>query len=295
MKKLIPAIVLLLISAMIMATASYAWFSMNNKVTVSGMEVKTKVSNNLLIDNYASGSWATNDSTFKAFDTQTIDSNNVIVPVSTVNGVNFFYVDPTNVAGDGNATTDTYIAYTDSSALAGIYSDATAAYLDYHFVLKADNTSDAAQNINLSKLDLTYSGAADADTAFRVAILANKFTTATVDGAKTAPGLPGTATHIYTPSGAVNYDDGKAVSSTTGLAGVTYVTAVTGSTIATVGAGKTEYYEVTVRFWLEGEDKTCTVETFKGLDTGSWTLDIEFVLETGTTSGKYNIDMITTP
>lgn len=268
---------------------------MNNNVTVTGMEAKTKVSSNLLIDNYAVGSWATNDSTFKAVDTQTITSNNVIVPMSMVDGINFFYVDPTNVAGDGNAVDDAYTKYVDSSFLAEKYSAATAAYLDYHFVLKADNTSDAAQNINLSKLDLTYSGAADADTAFRVAILAKVFETAVVNGAKTAPGLPAAATRIYTPSGAVNYDNGKAVSSTTELGDVTYVSAVAGSTIATVPSGETKYYDVTVRLWLEGEDKTCTVETFKGLDTGSWTLDIEFVLETGTTSGKYNINMITTP
>ena len=48
-KKLIPALALLLVSAVLMSTASYAWFSMNNKVTVTGMEVKTQVSSNLLI------------------------------------------------------------------------------------------------------------------------------------------------------------------------------------------------------------------------------------------------------
>ena len=48
-RKLIPAVVLLLVSAIMMSTATYAWFSMNNKVAVTGMEVKTKVSSNLLV------------------------------------------------------------------------------------------------------------------------------------------------------------------------------------------------------------------------------------------------------
>ena len=39
MKKLIPAICMLLISACMFGTSTFAWFSMNNTVTVSGMEV----------------------------------------------------------------------------------------------------------------------------------------------------------------------------------------------------------------------------------------------------------------
>ena len=48
-RKLFPAFVLLLISAIMITTASYAWFSMNSQVTVTGMAVKTQVSDNLLI------------------------------------------------------------------------------------------------------------------------------------------------------------------------------------------------------------------------------------------------------
>ncbi len=39
MKKIIPALTLLLISAVIMSTASFAWFSMNTQVTANGMSV----------------------------------------------------------------------------------------------------------------------------------------------------------------------------------------------------------------------------------------------------------------
>jgi hypothetical protein len=43
MKKLIPALALLIISAVVMSTASYAWFSMNTQVTATGMQVKAQV------------------------------------------------------------------------------------------------------------------------------------------------------------------------------------------------------------------------------------------------------------
>jgi hypothetical protein len=49
MKKLIPALVLLLVSAIVLSTSSYAWFSMNTQVTASGMEVTAKAPASLLI------------------------------------------------------------------------------------------------------------------------------------------------------------------------------------------------------------------------------------------------------
>ena len=42
MRKLIPALAMLLVSAVMMSTASFAWFSMNTSVTASGMSVTAK-------------------------------------------------------------------------------------------------------------------------------------------------------------------------------------------------------------------------------------------------------------
>ena len=56
MKKLIPAIAMLLISIVLLSTASFAWFSMNTTVTVTGMEIKAKTDNTyLLISTSVSG------------------------------------------------------------------------------------------------------------------------------------------------------------------------------------------------------------------------------------------------
>lgn len=49
MKKLIPAIAMLIISAVLLSTASYAWFSMNKVVTATGMQVEAKASSSLII------------------------------------------------------------------------------------------------------------------------------------------------------------------------------------------------------------------------------------------------------
>lgn len=47
-KKLIPALCMLLISAVLMGTSTYAWFSMNTRVTATGMQVTAKSENQFL-------------------------------------------------------------------------------------------------------------------------------------------------------------------------------------------------------------------------------------------------------
>lgn len=60
-KKLIPAFCMLLVSAVMLGSSTFAWFSMNNKVTASGLDVTAKSntqflvisdSNTTLADNY---------------------------------------------------------------------------------------------------------------------------------------------------------------------------------------------------------------------------------------------------
>ncbi len=51
--------------------------------------------------------------------------------------------------------------------------------------------------------------------------------------------------------------------------------------------GVTKYYRVVVRLWLEGEDSTCTSDTYALLNR-AWKLDIGFKLD-GTTAGVQNI------
>lgn len=49
MKKLIPALTLLLISAILVGSSTFAWFSMNTTVTAKGMSVTAKTDNAFLI------------------------------------------------------------------------------------------------------------------------------------------------------------------------------------------------------------------------------------------------------
>lgn len=54
MRKLIPAFAMLMVAAIMMSTASFAWFSMGTKATATGMQVQATASSSLVIDSIAS-------------------------------------------------------------------------------------------------------------------------------------------------------------------------------------------------------------------------------------------------
>ena len=87
MKKLIPAIVMLLVSAVVLSTASYAWFSVGTSVTASGLSVKADAPASISIKGQLkSGNWTEYSHTV-AFDQATT----TLSPVSSYNGVDFWY------------------------------------------------------------------------------------------------------------------------------------------------------------------------------------------------------------
>ena len=49
MRRMIPALCMLLVSAIMLSTASYAWFTMNEQVTATGMQVQAKATGSLVI------------------------------------------------------------------------------------------------------------------------------------------------------------------------------------------------------------------------------------------------------
>lgn len=302
-RKLIPAAGMLAVSAMMLASSTYAWFTMNKEVTVTGMEMRTKVSENLLIspDTLTSTAIKTDD-TFNNSLVQLVDG--LIEPVSTVDGKSFFYTAGTNVQGNGAVLNKTWAAYdpSNTAAFASEYAltgdDATAAkgYVDYVYQLKAINGSTASE-IRLTDLTLTYGGtAANDQKATRVAVFAENLGSKTGAASNTTNpagdmGASVVKQAIYTPSSASNfsYAEGTitaetantfdAVDSTTTRGDVVYNDVFT----LDVGTNVTQYYKIVVRVWLEGEDTTCNNTTFMDL-TDKWSLDMSWELTADTTA-----------
>ena len=280
-------------------------FSMNTKVTVTGMEVKTKVSSNLLIAaDELSSTGKVAETNFGSAISQTVKG--YLEPVSTVDAVNFFYT--LNAKADGaiqsgatyipynvgsSATDDTTYAnkfsedYGVTKTVAGAYAtegDAASAYVDYVFQLKAVATEESY--INLTKVFLVDSNAQDTSKAHRIAVFVEDITSGT------ATAGVGTKQIILTEAGAVNQESGKAVNAVGGTAAVSYG-AYADTTLAHITTAETKYYKVVVRLWLEGEDTTCYNDKFLPL-TNAWSIDLEISLSTSSTGAATNITKIWT-
>lgn len=302
MRKLIPAVIMLLISAMLVGTSTYAWFSMNKTVTVTGMTVKAKGSDNVTI--------SADDSVYTFGLNQSRAGE--LKPVSSVDGISFFWNATNNVdSSTGNAVSNDYTAYNEDTNLTNnaagktqyddgfnenydveIASISTSTvvygYIDYQFYINATNSKGTSQYLNMDRCNLLYNYATTEIKAWRVAVFANE----TTHGSASHTEINTTdLKSILRLSGAQYFGDSVA-DADEAVSGGSAITAVNAkiddaANIATLTAGQTRYYAVTVRLWLEGEDKTCNNATFANLSS-DWTLDISFSLADAT-GGVANI------
>ena len=302
-KKLLPAVGMLAISAAMLSSATFAWFTMNKEVTVTGMELRTKVGSNLLVC----------DTNVEADYSDDLVQNRkaLLEPVSTINASDssFFYT--LNAAADGHwlGADNSIFGYTESSST----SNATATsigkagydaqfntkygvtpvatdfgtaygYVDYEFFLKA--TSDADDSaINLTECNLIYNNAVlgSGDYAWRVAIFVDDITANGGDGTKDQV-ITNNASKLVSildiDGSSANWETDKAVTSTAGALG-SVVNAGNAVTWGEIDAGDTAYYKVVARVWLEGEDQSCNAETYAALMDNIWELGLQFELNQG--------------
>ena len=301
-KIVVPALAVLLLSTAASVSGTVAWFSMNNKVTVTGMSVTTKVSSSILISE-------TNASAASYQDNLTQNISGILEPASTVNGINYFYT--VSAQADGDARTDTYAAYSEAAAgdpvtnalnntdakkthydkafntayglSAADVDNVCYAYLDYTFYLKATNTDTSARELRMTRCYMQYDGGQITEKAWRVAVFSQDAAEYTaLDTAITAEDKK----EILTFSGATNFTENQAVASTSATGAVTYGAGA----LKSVNAGATVYQKVTVRLWLEGEDNTCNNATFANL-TEDYTLAIDFSID-GSTASAANITTV---
>ena len=175
----IPALGLIAFSTAASITGTVAWFTANNSVTVTGMAVKTKVGNNLLIADDQTGADFT-DAVFASSLEQTRQAK--LEPVSTIDGLSFYYTTVSNDDGtpkasspfyaysEATAQADTDAAkaaydanfntkYGSSSPTAGYAGTVLYGYVDYTFYLKATFTS-SGDKIVMDKCNFLYNSAA---------------------------------------------------------------------------------------------------------------------------------------
>lgn len=206
MKKLIPALCLLLISAILMGTSTYAWFSMNTTVTATNMKVKAVAEQGILInevpaansptwDNEATTNQATAGIQLRATSTATTatwftatskKANSAAAASETSNsedlngGYTTLSLNSSTIqsAAEGvSAQQDVYFVDANGNST---YDDGEGYYAKYTYYLKSSagaltlSTAAKSQTVNISKIEVSgNTNSADLDKSLRVAVVVN--------------------------------------------------------------------------------------------------------------------------
>lgn len=223
MKKLIPAIVMLLVSAVVLSTASYAWFTTSTQATASGMSVTAEAPTSILIRKSGVGEFGSSVDLAK-YEEQTINGQLkdvavpvVLKPISSADGANFFLP----------ATCEDYSgAIANGSAITQYTDDGEGYYLEYKVDLK--NTGTSAVDLVLEAIQIGNSNGAIMG-AVRVAILdENGEPIEGQVGVYTADGI--TADYVKVPVADDTYEDiALGALGATGTAGSVYTPGVDGA------------------------------------------------------------------
>lgn len=257
-RKLFPAITLLLISALLLSTASYAWFTMNTTVSATGIDLTVQTANSLLI-NSTIGAEVTGTGWTNTFNVTNPTITDGLKPASSLDGTSLIYVSGNNSTGklsatdtDATATTATknvnYVDY-DFSLLYSGEPDEGKTTKEISILIGEGNTAITSEDTDLFK-------------AVRFAVLVD---TLDEDDAISAYAVPTgdtvADTNIYgldtNPSCLTSADDLTATEEVTFLEDGDVVL------LATPGTPMT----VTVRVWLEGESDFC-IDSYAGQSFG---------------------------
>lgn len=248
MKKLIPTIALLLLSAVMLSTASYAWFSMNTTVTATGMKVTAKADSGIVIKASATNTGddiPSTANTFKATADWAMAAGTELYPVSTVDTVAWYMAqsDEADNAQAGQADT----AYTAVAAGEGKFY-----YAQYDYIIRSSADEVDVENVKLAVKSVTVTASdtksESLDKAVRVAVVYDS----TVYVYAPLAGANVTITPGYTASTLV----AKTAAGSTG-SGETFaytdVFDITDNKIPASDTGLT----VSVFIYFEGEDANC--------------------------------------
>ena len=234
--KLVPAIIMLIVAAITMSTASYAWFTMSNRVEVTGINLSVVAPTNLLIREKGIGNF-TNSITVAA------NPSGKLSHASSEKGEVMFTVENpiANVKPDGTLKADTNIVTTTTPV-----ASTDGYYVDFEFELI--NTGSTVATIGLNNLQInvgtTSVAGGDVVDAVRFAIL---------EGGTTSRGVFGMVPENLTVYGAA----GTAIA-----AGSQTVISSTATSMFTVLANGVisplaNQKDITVRIWIEGQDPDC--------------------------------------
>ena len=260
-RKLIPAAAMLCISAAMLATSTYAWFTINKTVTATGMNVQAKAEGGLLITNDNFADWSNSA-------TALYNSTAKLIPTSTANTTDWYHSTSDTfddakasqaaekyeeVSADANWKNKEGVQYIDTDSDNILDESESAYYLLNKFYIKSSGdaigTSEAPSGLKIKSVTASGSStSSELDSSLRVAVV--------VDGTPYIYAPVNGATLSYKVGGSDKADttviDSKN-SATTALNTNLNVETIPAVTISE----KTDAVEADVYLYFEGEDALC--------------------------------------
>lgn len=265
MKKIIPSICMLLVTAVLMGTSTYAWFSMNREVKATGMQVSAVTSSNLIISDKTIN-FNTDDS-YSISLTDNANTYTALTPVSSANGKDFYITASSAEANDSAAVPSdaTFTKQDKASDTKAVYYIVKSVFVGVKGVndLGALSVNASVKYIDKSNNEAT---AQDIYKALRFAVY---YKTGT-NNAVIFGGATTTATQWngVSDTGALNKEGGITTSVTT----VDKATAIAGLSTLTAG----QEYEIAIVVWLEGQDTNCTANKTNAASVALKGVSVEF-------------------
>jgi hypothetical protein len=247
MMKIVSAAAMLAVSASMLGTSTYAWFSMNKDVTVTGLQMQAKSEDGILIAAYTNnGATAPVANAF----TDNADAYNLpttgaeLLPTFTNDGANWYH-NWSKEYNDGQV-------YGDDGYTVATNSGSTVYYLMNKFQLKSVT---AAKAVYVKKVEVSSPNSPGYyDDSIRVLIKMGS----TVQ----IFNKDGTAWTAETAEAATNASD--AISTD-----VTASPTVVNSGIATIGTAGTTGTDVEIYVYYDGEDPACKSANIASFDTAT--------------------------
>ena len=268
MKKIIPSICMLLVTAVLMGTSTYAWFSMNRKVEVNGMKVTAVTSSNLIISKTEITNFASTNDFFVDYSENGYTS---LSPVSSSKGKEFFVADKGATANNSSTLLEgaTFKTTTQTKDGKTFWLEQTV-YIGINGVDAITKQLEVVPVVTkLDKGDATTTTENNIYKALRFAVYYTEATSAK-EAVLFTGDLAATACKAVKAEGA----NSDAVKEDVVVHGVK--TAIPGiDTIAT-----NTNYKITIRIWLEGEDANCTANNTNDASKALNGVSVSFVFTT---------------
>ena len=307
-KKIASALAMLMLSAAMLGTSTYAWFTMNKVVSVTNMQVKARSEGGLLISE--TSGHATSDQWDDLATANNLPTSVELLPTSSADTKAWYHANSKSANDEAGAAEDALsgnlsgsyatlsslatkataavsgtnaantIYFTDTDTDGNVDADENAYYVKYTYYLKASNEqgvtglalTDGAQSLSIKEVTVTgSSGSVDLDKSLRVGVsIGGKFYIF-------APNYSGTGSDV--PANYYVYNGSSATGTNIEIAPLT-ANAVAYTDVASIPGVTTDSpIQADVYLWYEGEDPNCKSENITAtLDT--LVVGLKFELDT---------------